>query len=533
MKREGSIMLRSVIALFAASALPLVAGCDATRRDPDSCWEHACAGGSVCNDQHRCVPVLDAAIDVRVHVDGGSIDGRVDLPAALDAHVDGAAVDVALDGEADMAMLDAAPEARIDVAVDRVVPDAPGTCSSDHDCPNAALPFCVGNACVACKSVAECGDGTPLCSASHACVSCAAVDAGCSAQVPACEADSGRCVECVLDGDCNSTPGRAFCVANKCAGCSAAAAGACAKHDPGKPACLATGVCVECTGNANCATPGKPICDTAANLCKPCATDSECESLPGPGACMADGHCASDDETVYAGTRGSSQCSDTSASAGSAATPFCTLPPAVAAAKMRVRSVLLASGPFAGGFTGISLATPLLVVGKKAVITADPDTDGIAITGGDLTLRGITVRGNANSATGTGVGIRAVAASGSALVLRMDTCAVTDHAGGGILLNGAAFAIRNTTISRNGPNPNVWGGISVENVPVAGPATLSLVTLSDNKRAGLACTATLPTTSTGSGVLATNNTGGVDISAMCGIASCSAAGPGCGAQGVP
>jgi hypothetical protein len=51
----------------------------------------------------------------------------------------------------------------------------------------------------------------------------------------------------------------------------------------------------------------------------------------------------------------------------------------------------------------------------------------------------------------------------------MDTCAVTNNPGGGILLNGAAFDIKNTTVTGNGPatfgGATAWGGILVKTFP--------------------------------------------------------------------
>jgi hypothetical protein len=201
------------------------------------------------------------------------------------------------------------------------------------------------------------------------------------------------------------------------------------------------------------------------------------------------------------------------------------------AAKSRGIPLLVLHGALSGGFTGVALSAPLTVVGKGAVITPAPGSDGIGIVAGDLTLRGLTLRGSA--ASSTGIGINAAVTSGNTLVLRMDTCAVTDNPGGGIFLNGAGFVIKNTTVSRNGPNPTVWGGIAVQNPPAGGPTTLSQVTISDNKQAGLVCSASLAAGNAGTGVLATQNLGDIDISSLCGISPCSASSAGCGAQSMP
>ena len=70
-----------------------------------------------------------------------------------------------------------------------------------------------------------------------------------------------------------------------------------------------------------------------------------------------------------------------------------------------------------------------------------------------------------------------------------------------------------------------WGGILIQNAPLTAPTTLMRVTVQNNKQVGLACSAAVD----GNGVLASGNTGGVDISPTCCITPCSPAGPLCGA----
>jgi hypothetical protein len=535
MMRTEAVMTRSTafFCFACTTAALVVVGCDDQRRDWDSCYTEPCADGGVCTSDHRCVPTP-------ARLDAGSTDGgaRVDLSPAVDtpaldvAKADDAPIslDASIDVAYDVATADVPLplDVAVDRAVDTFVPDAAGTCAVDEDCPGLAQPYCVGNVCVACKTRAQCNGSTPICSAAHTCVSCAAVDAGCASPTPVCQSASGRCVECLGENDCTTSAEKSFCVGAACVGCGAAAGDACAKRDPSKPACLAAGVCAECSTNAHCTLASKPICDTTAHACKRCTSDSECGALPGgPGVCMAqDGHCATDLETIYVGSTGDVRCSD-AGTPGSAGAPYCSLQLAVMAAESRGIPLLVASGAFTGGFTGVTLGAPLIVVGKGAVITPSPGADGISIVGGDLTLRGITVRGS--SANTTGIGINAAPTSGNTVVLRMDGCVVTDNPGGGILLNGAGFVIRNTTVSRNGPNPTVWGGISVQNPPAAGPTTFSQVTISDNKQVGLVCGSSLAVNDASSGVLAKGNAGGIEISSVCGIVGCVDGSEGCGA----
>lgn len=521
-------------AFVAVAVLVVLAGCDARRRDWTSCWQEPCGPGQVCTSDHRCVQSVpdasppDAAADAGTRPEAAA-DARPAADAPLlgpdvgDTAADAAPVlDVALDAvtAGDGAALQAG-----DAGIDARVADGAGTCAGDRDCAASGMPFCVAGSCVACRNAADCQGSTPVCSAAHACVSCAGVDAGCAGTAALCEVDSGRCMECLADPDC-TTPARAFCMSGTCASCAEAGAGACARRDPRKPVCVAAG-CVECASNGDCALASKPVCDASTHACVPCAADGDCASQPGPGVCMGDGHCATDAETLYVGARAAG-CSDANG-AGSATVPYCTAQLAVTAAKARAIPLLVLSGSIAGGFTGVSLTAPLTVVGKNAVLTPAPGADGIGIVSGSLRLRGLTIQGNAG--TSTGLGINAAASSGAQVMLTMESCAVTDNPGGGIFLNGAAFVITNTNVSRNGPSPTAWGGIDVQNPPSAGPTTLAQVSITNNKQVGLACSSSIAATDSGSGVLASGN--GTDITSTCGITSCIAGTAACGAQSAP
>jgi hypothetical protein len=97
----------------------------------------------------------------------------------------------------------------------------------------------------------------------------------------------------------------------------------------------------------------------------------------------------------------------------------------------------------------IGVSSPLTIVGRNAaVLTPSAGGDAITITSGEIYLRNLTIQGTASPKTG--IGINAAPTSGSAVTLHMDTCAVTNNPGGGILLNGAAFDIKNTTVTGNG-----------------------------------------------------------------------------------
>jgi hypothetical protein len=244
---------------------------------------------------------------------------------------------------------------------------------------------------------------------------------------------------------------------------------------------------------------------------------------------MTDGHCATDAEAIYVGPV--SSCNESNV--GTAQAPVCSLQNGVSIAKSGSKPVVVLRGTLTSAVTTISVSSPLTIVGKNAaVISPSAGGDAITITSGEIYLRNLTIQGTASPKTG--IGINANPGTGSAVTLHMDTCAVTDNPGGGILLNGAAFDIENTTVTGNGAGTSStgasYGGIRVESLPTTGPTNLNLASVKENKQVGLSCARGI----TGTGVLASGNTGGVDITTnTCAITACTAASTTCGAQSMP
>ena len=438
-------------------------------------------------------------------------------------------------------------------------------CVADGECSkNPARSFCVNNACTGCTAAlcggkvdsgaglvcattgsaagqcVECVDnmtctndlGKGFC-VSNACTGCQNAGANaCSGAKPACATSGaavGQCVECVDNTGCTASAAKGFCVGNACTGCTAAL---CAGRTDGKTACAAAGTfagqCVTCTSNAQCAG-ATPVCASATDTCRACAGDSEC-SATGPGVCMTDGHCATDGEAIYVGTLGSATCSESNA--GTVQAPVCSLLAGVGLAKSASKPVVVVRGALNPASTTISVSSPVTIVGRSSAVLAPaaPGADCITITSGDITLRNLTIQGTASPKTG--IGINANPGTGSTVTLHMDTCAVKDNPGGGILLNGAAFDIKNTTVTGNGVGTTgavSWGGIYVQSLPATGPANLALVSVNNNKQVGLSCAGAIA----GTGVLASGNIGGIDINTTCAITACTPASTTCGAQTTP
>jgi len=425
-------------------------------------------------------------------------------------------------------------------------------CVVDGDCKTAEKSFCSQNSCVACADSNACkarDGGKPVCAASGACVECD-TDKDCHGTAPFCGpqktcqscndvgadacttlnggvtpvcAASGACVQCGKDADCSPTSTTPFCSeAGACVACSSAPAGRnCMTLTTTKPACSTTGACVECVANSDCPD-GKPVC-SSSNACGACTSDTDCMNR-GPGVCMSqlDGRCASTRETIY--VQNGSGCSDAGGAAGGTAmAPFCSMQPATAAVTT-ARDLVVVRGTV-GGATG-AFTGNVSIVGQSSGTIAGTVSPALHVSGGTTYARGLKLL------TVDSIGLQADSGS----TVKLDHMLVTGNAGqasdlkgGGILLDGAAFDIRNTTVTGNGPGASgssTLGGILVTSTPApAGPRALQLVTVQNNNGPGIACSAAI----SGTGVLATGNTS-VDILPACGITSCTTASTSCGAQ---
>lgn len=318
------------------------------------------------------------------------------------------------------------------------------------------------------------------------------------------------------------------------------------------PACSSTGACVQCNVSTvimDCQDSTKPICNPTTNTCVACATDNQCAQRNGadPGVCMAhqDGHCAMPAETVYV-KNDTSICVSTVATgdpgAGTVTKPLCTMD-SVPMLLSTTRSLVLVRGTVQGAANwtfGAQGGGDLSIIGQQTALVASGASPGFIMQGGGAYIRDIEFSSS---------GSTCISASGGTLRLEtttVDTCkkggisatggtlalnAVTVRGcmGGGILLNGAAFDIENTTIENNGPGQQgttSWGGILVNAVPASGPAKLNLVTIENNMSVGLGCIGSV----VGTGVLASGNSGGVDIQPTCMVTGCSPMSATCGAQ---
>jgi hypothetical protein len=399
--------------------------------------------------------------------------------------------------------------------------DGSGKCQRNTDCPSDHPLCATTGACVECFNPGQCTNPAKSFCVATVCTGCqGAGTAACKAPTGTCDATSGRCVECTTDAQCTADPNRPLCVANACVSCGKADPKACAKTDATKPACGPAGACVECNESPDCTQPAKSIC--VSNKCEPCTTDTQCAARngPNPGVCLTHrgGFCLTDDATIY--VQNSATCSSVP-TAGTAAMPFCKPQDALAKVTNAFKNIVI-RGPAA--VAGLTWSNPMVdqlnIIGQQsATIAGGPESGIQVLAGGNLFVRGLKISPSAE------VGI--VAENGSTLTL--EHVDVENNLKGGILLDGAAFDIRDTRVANNGPGqvgPTTWGGIFVKSAPPSSmPGRLVRVSLEQNKASGLTCSAPIE----GMGVFAAGNAA-VDIATTCAITACTPAGPTCGVQ---
>jgi hypothetical protein len=386
-------------------------------------------------------------------------------------------------------------------------------------------PVCLTTtgACAECTTAAQCAGktGRTFCQGNE-CVGCQnAGPTACSGATPVCNPTSGQCAECVADGDCKQATAP-FCSNNKCVPCGMLPAARCAASTPALPACASTGACVACTNSSHCTDASRPVCNTADNTCRACAADSECVARNGadPGICLdhLGGRCATEAEVIFVAK--TATCGTT---VGSKAMPLCSAQDATKLVSAN-RPIVVVRGTI-GGFSWALAGMPAItLVGQQQAVVAGGLDAGVRLSGGgEVFARGFTIRGS----EGGGVAVTAGA------TLRLRDSLIDSNPGGGLLLDGARFDVRNTVISNNGPatlGATIWGGALVSNV-TGTPARFERVSIKNNRVVGITCGTGTSVTSTA--VYAKDN-GGIDVSPTCtGLQTCEPESAACGATVAP
>jgi hypothetical protein len=226
-----------------------------------------------------------------------------------------------------------------------------------------------------------------------------------------------------------------------------------------------------------------------------------------------DGRCAVAAEAIYVTDSGAGTCYDAPpapAVPGTKELPVCSLKAGLALVTAARPLVVVRGEVFSGDATTISRADTVgvTIVGQRTGMATALGTV-LTLTSGSVYVKSLKLKsGFDNGLTATGG------------TLRLDGVTIADCPGGGILLDGAAFDIRNTVVKNNGSNSAPVSGLDVRKLPSSGPTSFTNVTAIDNLPYNLTCNAVIM----GKGVLAPGTAGGT-----CGIASCVTASPECGA----
>lgn len=212
-----------------------------------------------------------------------------------------------------------------------------------------------------------------------------------------------------------------------------------------------------------------------------------------------DGRCASNAETLVVTTGG-------------------TLPTSMPAG---IR-LLVIRGSVSGTIAWTLPASPQMsIVGQSTgILTGTGSVATLEVTSGDLYMRALTITGGSPGVWATG-----------GAILRLDHVSVSNNAAGGILLDGAGFDIKDTTVNGNGANTAnaAFGGIRIQS-SLSSPKSLALSTITGNQLVGVSCDANTALSPTPTDVLVSSPSGAVAIGTSCGFTSCSSSGATCGAQ---
>lgn len=232
------------------------------------------------------------------------------------------------------------------------IADPGGSCTSDDECTDPALPACSNNAC-------------RECSATHAC----------GADAPVCDVAESTCSACTVEADCAAFADR--------------------------PRCSPDGACVGCTSDADCAATGQ-ACLESTRACGACTADTDCES----GLCdEANRSCIAEDAIIYVAADGSGN-------ACTKATPCTTLALAHGLVTATRRHILVTTGRYQGAtMTGKSfeltavaatVTSDLTLQGDISINDLAVDRARIFLQGGSIQLDQVAVTDAAPGAAGDG-----------------------------------------------------------------------------------------------------------------------------------
>lgn len=359
-----------------------------------------------------------------------------------------------------------------------------GPYASTTDSTETDIPCPIGSEGCACTAGGSCD--APLVCASNVCVSADSTTGGDVTTTSASMATANATVAATcspatdaLSGDCTDEAAPYCNTKGECVGCTGIAS--CAGVDPTTPACDAgTGKCVECTvDDASACADTRPICDAEAQTCRACAAHAEC---PGSACDLGTGSCFPVDQALHVAASGG--CDDNGD--GSAATPLCSIKAALAKVaqgpKATARAVLVRGGTYTdllvvpAGYT-----VALLKDGTTAPRLTGKGAESLRVeAGARVFLDGLEIRGNTG---GTGLACASAdlwiddtivaehtgGVSGTNCTTRMRGTIVAKNSSEGLLVTGGSLRLENGFVSDNGSITGRGG------VALAGGAALDVV----------------------------------------------------------
>lgn len=324
----------------------------------------------------------------------------------------------------------------------------------------------------------RCSSPTPFCLPNGQCGSCEALPdhgmscAEMSPATPACDPDSGGCVECVGDEDCGDRacdPDSHTCVE-------------CVNDDHCGEATVCdedAKACVGCVGAEDCTDPKQPICDAASQSCRPCREHRDCPTT----ACELDvGSCFPNDSTQTQPLYVDAKAPNCALGTCEVGMPCCELATALAAAGLQPKPYVVIRVA-----AGMGVAPAVLAAnGKRVAVLADAKfaltvaTNTAVITFGDvnqpevmdskLFLSGVKIVGGSSAAA---------VACWNATGLWFDEVEVRDHVGPSLLVAGCPSQARRSRFTGNRQGLYVdESTVGFENTIIAGitlPPTLHFV----------------------------------------------------------
>ncbi len=241
--------------------------------------------------------------------------------------------------------------------------------------------------------------------------------------------------------------------------------------------------CVQCNSpDYNvCMGTATPVCDLTNETCRACAAHAECGS---PGACLPDGSCGGDANVAWvmsgASDTGTCKQSDPCGTIGHALMqnrPYIKLAAGNYSEQPTIQQNVTILADAGAKLLGVVVGPMVTVKGTSTVsihdleITQGPGTTGIgvyvaSIDAPVLTLDHVII--DTNTAAGLNIG------GGNLTVSRS---VISGNLGGGAIISGATFDIRNTLFVANGSATSTTGGLTLA---PAQTSIFSFNTVADN-----------------------------------------------------